>query len=137
MAAGQRYTGLNFYVLFGTTVISNDATDVQIEVKTRTDERTAGNDADASFNPTIKEGNFTIKLFDTGEFGTALQTALRIQAAQNLYLYPKGQGTGKTVIAMPVLITDYKITVKPDKNVEVEIKGLKNGAMINDFGTVQ
>lgn len=137
MSAAQRYTGLNFVVLAGATVISNDATEVSFEAKMRTEERTAGNDADASYNTTIKEGKWTIKLFDTGEFGTALQTALKPGQAFNMYIYAKGQASGKPVVAFPALVTDYKYPIKFDKNVEIEIQGLKNGAMISDFGVLQ
>ena len=137
MSAAQRYTGTSFVVLAGATVISNDMTEITFDAKIRTEEKTAGNDTDASFNSTIKEGKWTAKLFDTGEFGVALQTAMRIGTTFNLYIYSKGQTTGKPVVAFPAMVTDYKYPVKFDKNIEIEIQGIKNGAMISDFGAVQ
>lgn len=136
MAAAQRYTGLGFLVLAGATVISNDMTEVSLDAKVRTEERTAGNDTDASFNPTIHEGKFSMKLFDTAELGTALQIALRPGATFNLYIYAKGNTSGKPVVAFPALVTDYKYPIKFDKNVEIEIQGMKNGAWISNFGSL-
>ena len=136
MAATNRYTGLGFSILAGATVISNDATDLSVDFKMRTDERTAGNDADASFNATIREGKWTLKLMDTAEFGTAITIALRIGTTFNLYVYPKGNTTGKPVIAFPALVTDFKQAIQPDKNVTIEIQGMKNGAMISDVGSL-
>lgn len=136
MSASQRYTGLSYTVLAGSLTISNDMTEISIDAKIRTEERTAGNDTDASYNSTINEGKVTMKLFDTGEFGTALQTAMRPGSTFNLYVYPKGNTSGKPVVSFPFLVTDYKLPVKFDKNVEIEIQGLKNGAFISNFGTL-
>lgn len=136
MSDTQRYAGTNFVVILGSTVISNDMTEVSLDAKIRTEERTAGNDTNASYNTTINEAKFTIKLFDVGEFGIALQTAVRPGSTGNMYIYPKGNTTGKPVVAFPALFTDYKLPVKFDKNVEIELQGMKNGAFISNFGTV-
>jgi nitrogen fixation protein FixH len=136
MSASQRYTGLSFAVLAGALTISNDMTEISFDDKVRTEERTAGNDTDASYNATINEGKVTMKLFDTAEFGTALQTALRPGATFNLYIYSKGNSTGKPVVAFPALVTDYKYPIKFDKNVEIEIQLVKNGAFISNFGAL-
>ena len=136
MSASQRYTGIAFTVLAGALTISNDMTDISSDFKIRTEERTAGNDTDASYNTTINEGKVTMKLYDTGEFGTALQTAMRPGSTFNLYIYAKGNTTGKPVLAFPFLVTDYKMPIKNDKNVEVEIQGMKNGAFISNIGTL-
>ena len=135
--ASYRYTGANAVILFNGTALQNDYTEVNVELSIRTEERTAGNEADASFNATIKEGKASFKRYDTGQNDGGLATALRIGNTGTLEIRPKGTATGYPAISFPAIVTSYKLDLAFDKNSMTEVEFLKNGAMIYDSGAVQ
>src|SRR5256885_1955331 len=136
MASQYRFTGANARIDFGGVTVSNDYTELQIELQMRVEEKTAGSDADASYNTTIKEGKASLKLFDTGENGTSVATALRVGTSGTLSVWPKGNTTGKPVISFPAIVTHYKEPIKFEKNAVVEVEFIKSGAMISDVGSL-
>lgn len=116
--------------------VSNDYTELTLEFSIRTEERTAGSEVDASFNTTIKEGKGTLKLFGLGENGVAIEQALRPGQSGNLQVFDKGNTTGKPKLTFPAIATTFKKNVGFDKNVTLEIEFTKNGAMVDDIGTL-
>lgn len=135
--ASYRYTGASAVIMFAGTQIQNDYTEISLEYTLRTEERTAGNEADASYNATIKEGKASFKRYDTGENDAGLEALLRIGATGTLEIRPKGTATGRRVESFPVLVTSYKRSLAFDKNTVTEVEFLKNGAMVSDVGSAQ
>jgi hypothetical protein len=54
-----------------------------------------------------------------------------------LAIYPKGKGTGKPVRSFNAIITSFQETIPFDGAVELEIGGIRNGAMTSDVGDTQ
>lgn len=136
MSAPQRFTGLNWSITFNGVVVSNDATVLDLKFSTRLEERTAGNDTDASFNTTVKEGDWTLEFYGTGEAQVAVEQALRIQSAGTLAVFPKGNLSGKPIISFPALVRDFTEKLAFNQNTKITVAGVKNGAMINDIGAL-
>lgn len=136
MAATYRYTGLNAVIIFSGTNINGDYTECTVEFKIRTEDRTAGNDTDQSFNPTIKEGTVAFKKFDVATSDTSW-TLFKPGTTGTFEVRPQGTGVGLPVYSFPALVTGLKHPEQFDKNVTMEISLVKNGPMIKDLGSVQ
>lgn len=136
MASQYRFTGANARIDFAGVTVSNDYTELQLELEMGVEEKTAGSDTDASYNTTVKKGKGSLKLFDTGESGVAVAIALRVGTTGNLTVWPKGNSTGKPVISFPAIVTHYKEPIKSDKNTLIEVQFIKNGVMISDLGSL-
>lgn len=134
----ERYTGADTQVIFvvdGTpTIVSTEYQELNFEASIRVEEKTAGNERDATFNATIREAKWDFKVFDLGELGIKLGlNRLFFEGVQgDLYIYPKGQISGKPVIAFPFIVTGVKHPYSFDKNVMNEVSGIKNGAYIKE-----
>jgi hypothetical protein len=141
LAQQYRYIGINAVITFNdgqrNVILSNDYTDLGIELTTRLEDKTAGNDQDQSFNPTIREGKATLKGFDTGENGVTVQQILREQTFGYLSVWTKGQLTGKPKFSMPVIVKTFKMDIKNEKNVTFDVEFAKSGAVIDPMGTLQ
>jgi hypothetical protein len=137
MAAPQRFTGANTRIDFAGVTVSNDYTELLIDLEMQVEESTAGSDTDASYNTTVKKGKATLKLFDTGESGTAVAIALRVGTRGNLTVWPKGIMTGRPVLSFAAIVIHYKELFKSDKNTMIEIEFVKTGAMLSDVGSLQ
>lgn len=136
MAQQFRYTGGQARIDFAGVTVSNDYSELQVELQMRIEEKTAGADTDATYNTTIKEGKATLKLFDTGENGTAIATILRVGTAGNLTVWTKGNTTGKPIMSFPAIVTHFKEPIQFDKNILLDIEFIKNGPMISDVGVL-
>jgi hypothetical protein len=143
MPQQNRFTGQNATFIFVNaqtavaTIVSNDYTELSTEFQMRTEEKTGGNDTDATYNTTIREGKATLKFWGTGEQGATVEAALREGTAGNFFVMPKGQLAGKPIIAFPVIVTHFKENFKNDKNTDCEVEMLKNGTMIQQIGALQ
>ena len=137
MPQQYRFTGANARIDFNGVTVSNDYTELTVEFQMRVEEKTAGSDADASYNPTVKEGKATLKLFDTGESGVSVAQALRVGQSGSLTVWPNGNVTGKPVLSFPALVTRYTEPIKFDKNTVIQVEFLKNGAATQDVGSLQ
>jgi len=137
MAATNRYTGTNCTIVFGSTTISNDYTEISMDFSVKTESRVAGNDTDESFNVLYKKGKGSIKFFDTATAGVVITLAMLPGATGNLYIYPKGITSGQPTIAFPIIIESMKIPLTFDKNVILDCSFMKNGAFIATPGTTQ
>lgn len=137
MAAGTRYLGINCVIMWNASVISNDFTDLSLDFTVKTDERTAGNDQFQSFNASTRGGKFSLKILDPGPPFASVLSTLRPGATGTISVYSQGQASGKPIESFPALISDVKKSIKPDKNVEIDIDGMINGQPISDIGTLQ
>lgn len=136
-ASDNRYTGLNTTMTFTPTggsvvTVSTDYTEVSFEESIRVEEKTAGNEVDATFNTTIKEGKGNLKIYDEGEQGIAagINTALVNGATGLFVVYQKGNVSGKPYFSANIIITGVKHPFAHDKNIALEIDFIKNGAMV-------
>ena len=137
MAATNRYTGNNCTIVFGTTTVSNDYTELSMDLSVKVEARVAGNDTDESFNILYKKGKGTIKFYDTATAGVVITLAMLPGSTGNLYIYPKGITSGQPLIAFPIIIESMKIPLVFDKNVILDCGFIKNGAFIATPGTTQ
>lgn len=136
-ASDNRYTGVNTTMTFTPTggslvIVSTDYTEVSFEESVRVEEKTAGNEVDATFNTTIKEGKGNLKIYDEGETGISLgiNTALVNSATGLFVVYPKGNVSGKAYFSCPIIVTGVKHPFAHDKNIAIEVDFIKNGAMV-------
>lgn len=135
--ATNRFTGVNSQITWSGTIVSNDYTELDIELTMKTEDRTAGSEQDASYNTTIREGKATLKVFDLGNNGTAIQALFKPGTTGNLQVLTKGVTTGLPKLTFPAIVTGVKESVIFDKNLMFEVSFIKNGAMVDDLGAVQ
>lgn len=120
------------------TIVSTEYTKFNYEASIRTEEKTAGNERDASFNATIREGKWDLTVYDIARIGVVegINVIMTEGALGNLYAYPVGQVTGEPLFAFPAMVTGVKHPFEYDKNKMVEITGLKNGAYIKPLNSL-
>jgi len=137
MAVNDRFTGEDLVVEFtpsGGTVatISGDFTNFAMNRTQDTVDVTAGAEAERSFLTTKKSLDWTLSAFlgDDDLAGTNLVEGLTGLMA----VYPKGKVSGEPIRSFTAIITGLNESYPFDGAVEIEVSGVRTGAMINDIG---
>jgi len=143
MAVADRYTGAKVVCEFlpegGTApadieTLTADFTSFSYDQSTDTVDVTAGDERERAFVPTITSLDWTINAFDTQSgFDKSVVYA---GAKGKLTIYPKGKVDTEEFFSFNTVINGYNSSGPFDGAVEVEITGQRNGAMIDDFGSV-
>lgn len=139
MALSDRFTGRDLTVRFTPdlgviTTISGDFTSYSEDVKFDQVDVTAGNERARAHLHTIESVDFSMDAYFATE---VLFNIMKAGAQGVLTVYPKGIGTGKPVHSFYALIASSTITSPHDGAVELAISGMRSGAMILDYGSVQ
>lgn len=137
MAYSDRYTGTDMVIEFtpsggSLTVVSADFTEFSMDRKVDTVDVTAGNEDARVFLPTISSLDWSLSLFNGDETVLVL---IKEGATGQLDVYPKGKVSGRPKRQFDVIVTAYTESFPFDGASEVEITGLRNGAMIADIGS--
>lgn len=132
-----RFTGADAYITFTVNgviyEVSSEYQKFNYEGSIRLEEKTAGNERDASFNATIREGKWDLTVFDLGKVGIVAglnQLFFEGQIIDILSVYKKGRVNGEPYMSFPAIVSGVKHPFEYDKNIMIEISGVKNGAYI-------
>lgn len=139
MAAANRKTGSATVVKWtpsgGSIVtISDDHTKFNFKRKGDTADVTAGNETARYPIPTIENAEWTITIFEASQ---SFQPQILPLTTGLLTVYKLGIGTGKPVMSFNCVVTEYSEEMPFDKAMEITISGTRQGAMIQEEGTVQ
>lgn len=137
MAYADRFTGTDLVIEFtpeggSLTTISGDYTMFSMDRKMDTVDVTAGNEIDRSFLTTQRSLDWNLSIFAGSD---TLLTILKEGTKGLLTVYPKGKVTGRPMRSFNVIVTSYQDENPFDGAVEIEIGGIRNGAMITDIGS--
>lgn len=139
MAALDRKTGGAHVVRFtpqggSAQVITADYTSFKHNRKLDTVDVTAGAETSRTSKPTIEGLDFTLSIYNAGQAWLS-QVLPRVQGV--LEIMEDGIGVGLPVIEFVALLTDFSVDTAFDGAVEIEIKGMRQGAMTKELGSVQ
>lgn len=139
MAASDRLTGTDLVIKFTPTggsvlTISGDYTKFSTSRKLDTVDVTAGNEKQRYFKPTIESFDFTLNIFDAVQ---SYNVSILPRTEGLLQIYSKGVGSGKPIIEFNALFTGYDEDFPFDGALEINITGVRQGAMVSEVGTVQ
>lgn len=142
MAISDRFTGTDLVVHFlptgGTVgadeiVLSGSFTSFSFDWNTDTADVTAGNEKTRSFIPTIEALTWQLSMMDEGAYANYVEVAPRSTGL--LTVYPKGTGASKPYFSFNSIIESYNNSYPFDDKVEIEISGMRNGAMVAPLGS--
>lgn len=139
MAYADRYTGRALVVVFtpagggGPYTLTGDFTTFSMDRQQDTVDVTAGSEQDRRFLTTLRSLDWTLSIYNGDE--SVLQNIIEGSAGQ-LDVYPKGNSAGLPKRSFDVIVTSYNESYPFDNASEVEIGGIRNGAMISDVGDV-
>lgn len=139
MAYADRFTGRDLVVEWtpdgGSLVtVTGDYTSFSLDRKADTVDVTAGSMQDRQFLTTLRSLDWSLSVFGGAD---TVWTNMQEGQAGLLAVYPKGKGTGKPVRSFNAIVTSYQESFPFDGAVELEIGGIRNGAMITDVGDTQ
>lgn len=139
MAAGDRLTGTAVAVRFtpdggSPVLIFGDATKFSFDRKLDTADATAGNDQERTAVGTIETLDWTLTTFDANQ---AWLDEVQPRAFGLLEYMKEGVGVGRPILSFNTLITGCKVDSPFDDMLEMEITGVRQGAMVQDVGSVQ
>lgn len=143
MTYSDRLTGSDLLVIFlpdgGTAPADNvtmtgDQTAFKASFKLDTVDVTAGNEKERAFKDTIESMDFSMTVFDANQ---SWQGVVKNRSQGKFTVMKEGLGTGKPVISFIGLVTGYDEDFPFDGALEINISGVRQGAMIDDIGTLQ
>lgn len=139
MAYADRFTGRDLVVEWtpdgsSLVTVTGDYTSFSLDRKADTVDVTAGSMQDRQFLTTLRSLDWSLSVFGGTD---SVWTNMQEGQAGLLAVYPKGKGTGKPVRSFNAIVTSYQETFPFDGAVELEIGGIRNGAMITDVGDLQ
>lgn len=139
MSPADRLTGTDLVVKFtpsgGSPItITGDNTSFSFSRKLDTVDVTAGNETERYFAPTIESMDFTMDIFDAEQ---SYQEDIKPRAEGLLQVYKAGIGAGLPILEFNALWTGYDEDMPFDGALEISLSGVRQGAMVSDFGTVQ
>lgn len=139
MTPANRLTGSDLLVRFtpnggSAIVITGDQTKFSMSRKLDTVDVTAGSELERYFKPTIEAMDWSLDIFDADQ---SYQADILPRAEGLFEVFKRGLGTGLPVVSFNGLITGYDEDFPFDGALEISISGVRQGAMINDIGTVQ
>jgi hypothetical protein len=127
------YTGTSMYISFtaGTvvSVLSADYRTISTAPVIGLADASAGNDADKTYLPTLKDGKYSWKgLAQTA--GTVLENALLEGTLGTLIIAREGTASGKPKETCPVIAMGATFNFPYDNVVEISCEFQKNGARV-------
>lgn len=139
MAASARLTGGDLAVRWtpsggSATVITGDQTKFSMSRKLDTVDVTAGSERQRYFKPTIEALDWTLDIFDAEQ---SYQVNILPSTEGLLEVMKKGIGSGKPITSFNALITGYDEDFPFDGALEISVSGVRQGAMIKEYGQVQ
>jgi hypothetical protein len=139
MAAADRLTGSDLVVKFTPdggviTTISGDQTSFSFSRKLDTVDVTAGNERERYFKPTIESMDFSLDIFDANQ---SYQEDIAPRVEGLLEVFKQGVGAGLPILSFNALWTGYDEDMPFDGALEISLSGVRQGAMVADFGTTQ
>lgn len=114
--------------------ITGDQTKFSMSRKLDTVDVTAGSERQRYFKPTIEALDWSLDIFDAEQ---SYQAQILPSTEGLLAVMKKGVGTGKPVVSFNALITGYDEDFPFDGALEISLSGVRQGAMINEYGSVQ
>lgn len=138
MAYANRYTGRLLQVDFtpaGGTLhtITGDFTAFSMDRSADTVDATAGAEQDRSFLTTLRSMDWSLSVYGGDE--SNLQY-MKEGLAGLLEVYPKGKTAGLPKHRFNVIITGHSVSLPFDGICEIEVSGIRNGAMLSDYPDV-
>lgn len=135
MAYSNRYTGRLLQVDFTPAggslhTITGDFTAFSMDRSSDTVDATAGAEQDRSYLSTIRSMDWSLSVYGGDE--STLQF-IKEGTAGLLEVYPKGKTAGLPKHRFNAIITGHNVSVPFDGIVEIEISGVRNGAMLSDY----
>lgn len=139
MAAENRIVGTNVKLTFtpdgGTAIdLEADFTEFSIDRSTDTVDVTAGNETERYHKATIENLEWSATLYDTNP---AYKGDLLPRTKGTLLVQPEGAGVGLEEFEFETLLTSYNETYPFDGVLEIELSGVRLGAMTTEQGTAQ
>lgn len=139
MAYADRFTGRDLVVEWtpdgsSLVTVTGDYTSFSLDRKADTVDVTAGSMQDRQFLTTLRSLDWSLSVFGGQD---TVWTNMQEGQAGLLAVYPKGKGTGKPIRSFNAIVTSYQESFPFDGAVELEIGGIRNGAMITDVGDTQ
>ncbi len=143
MAQADRLVGQDLVVVFLPTggvapadnlTLTGDQTNFTFNKSLDTVDVTAGSDLARYFKPTVEGMDWTLMVFDANQ---SWLDNLQPRAQGLLTIYKQGVGSTKPYHSFNALITGYSEDLPFDGALEVEITGVRQGAMVADIGSVQ
>lgn len=139
MAPADRLTGSNLVVNFtptagSLTTITGDQTSFSFDRSLDTVDVTAGNERERYFKPTIEGLEWSLMIFDADQ--TYLDNILP-RTEGLLEIMKEGVGAGLAIMSFNTLINSYTEDFPFDGALEIEIGGVRQGAMVEEIGSVQ
>ncbi len=140
MALSERFTGSDIVVEWlpdggvdptNTKTLSSDFTSFSMDKKVDTVDVTAGSEDNRSFLATLKSLDWTLSLFATTD---ANIDTVEEATKGKLTVYPKGKTIGQPMRSFNTIINSVSVEYPFDGAVEIEIGGMRTGAMITDIG---
>lgn len=139
MAPADRLTGSGLVVRWtpsggSLTIVSGDQTAFSFDRQLDTADVTAGNEQERYFAPTIEALDFELMIFDANQ---SYMSTIKPRTQGLLEIMKTGVGVGKPIISFNALLTGFSEEMPFDGALEITLSGVRQGAMIADFGTVQ
>ena len=139
MAAADRLTGRELVVRFtpdggSVTTITGDQTSFSFDRQLDTVDVTAGNETERYFKDTIEGLEWTLMIFDADQSYLA---DILPRAQGLLEVMKEGVGSGKPIFSFNTLINANTEDYPFDGALEIEISGVRQGAMVEEVGSVQ
>lgn len=139
MSPADRLTGTDLVIKFtpsggSLTTITGDNTSFSFSRKLDTVDVTAGNEKERYFKPTIESMDFSMDIFDADQ---SYQSLIKPRVEGLLQVYKRGIGAGLPILSFNALWTGYDEDMPFDGALEISLSGVRQGAMVADFGTVQ
>lgn len=139
MAPADRLTGSDLVVKFTPSggselTITGDQTSFSFDRSLDTVDVTAGNEKERYFKPTIEGMEWSLMIFDANQ---SYQVNILPRKEGLMKVMKQGVGSGKPIIAFNTLINSYTEDFPFDGALEIELGGVRQGAMVNEIGSVQ
>lgn len=139
MAALDRLVGSDVVITFtpdgGSPItMSGDYTAAKVNRSVRTVDVTAGNEKQSTNKGTIEDMDFNITIFDADQ---AYLSQILPDTYGVMNIKKTGVGSGKPELEFNCLLTEYNEDYTFDAALEIEISGMRNGAMIKEVGATQ
>lgn len=128
-----RITGKDLYIAFGSMDMSTDFQEFETSEEGKLVEVTAGDDANASYATTYKDGSASYKALYDGATGAASGSAVFAAVAPHssgtLTWGPKGTASGNPKFTAPVLVSKRDAAHPYAGAMEVSVEFQFNGAV--------
>lgn len=139
MACDARIVGTAVVVTFtpdggSAHTMSADFTTFSFDRSVDTVDATAGNETERCHKATIENMEFSITLYDAAQ---SFKSDLLPGTVGVWNVKPEGAGSGLEEFEFNGLLTGYSEEYPFDNLLEIELSGLRNGAMVKEFGTLQ